>query len=43
MFTGEMHGMGQSDMFIREIRIDWDKVDEDSYVRDIPSIHGIRD
>lgn len=35
--------MGQSDMFIREIRIDWDKVDEDSYVRDIPSIHGIRD
>lgn len=29
------------DRFIRGIRIDWDKVDQDSYVRDIPCVGGL--
>lgn len=35
--------MEHRDRFIRGIRIDWDKVEEDSYVRDIPSVCSIRD
>ena len=31
------------DRFIRGIRIDWDKVESDSYVREIPSISSIKE